>query len=105
MGELLVEQIEDDVLKKLQQRARCHGRSTEEEVRDILRTAVTGESDAPAGLETQFSEVFRDAVKSERDNRPGLGTRLATRFRGIGLNEEIQELRGYPAQPADFDDP
>jgi antitoxin FitA len=105
MGELLVEEIEDDVLNKLQQRARCHGRSTEDEVRDILRTAVAGGSEAPAGRGTQISEVFRDAVKSERDNRPGLGTRLATRFRGIGLNEEIQELRGYPAQPADFEDP
>ncbi|MEA2343287.1 MAG: hypothetical protein QOF63_1456, partial [Thermoanaerobaculia bacterium] len=37
--------------------------------------------------------------------RPGLGTRLAARFRDIGLKEEIPELRGYPAQPADFDDP
>jgi len=83
MGELLVDKIEDDVLEKLQQRARCHGRSAEEEAREILR----------------------DAVKSERDNRPGLGTRIAARFRGIGLEEEIPELRGYPAQPADFDDP
>jgi plasmid stability protein len=83
MGELLVDEIEADVLEKLQKRASSHGRSTEEEVREILR----------------------DAVKSERDNRPGLGTRLAARFRGIGLKEEIPELRGYPVQPADFDDP
>jgi hypothetical protein len=105
MGELLVDEIEEDVLKKLQQRARCHGRSTEDEVREILRKAVISESDAPVGLGTQLEEIFRDAVKSERDNRPGLGTRLAARFRGIGLKEEIPELRGYPAQPADFDDP
>lgn len=82
MSDLLVDDIEADVLEKLQQRARCHGRSTEEEVREILR----------------------EAVKSEVDNRPGLGTRLAARFRDIGLEQEIPELRGYPAQPADFDD-
>jgi plasmid stability protein len=90
MGELLVDEIEADVLEKLQERARCHGRSTEEEVREILRTAVITETAAPVGMGT---------------NRPGLGTRLAARFRDIGLKEEIPELRGYPAQPADFDDP
>jgi len=105
MGELLVDEIEADVLEKLQERARCHGRSTEEEVREILRTAVITETAAPVGLGTQLEEIFRDARKSEGDNRPGLGTRLAARFRHIGLKEEIPELRGYPAQPADFDDP
>jgi plasmid stability protein len=104
MGELLVDEIEADVLEKLQKRARCHGRTTEDEVREILRNAVTSEADAPVGLGTQLEEIFRDARKSE-DSRPGLGTRLAARFRGIGLNEEIPELRGYPVQPADFDDP
>jgi antitoxin FitA len=105
MSDLLVDDIEADVLEKLQQRARCHGRSTEEEVREILREAVISESDAPVGLGTQLEEIFRDARKSEVDNRPGLGTRLAARFRDIGLEQEIPELRGYPAQPADFDDP
>ena len=47
MSELLVDEIEDDVLEKLQKRARRHGRSTEEEVREILRNAVMSESDAP----------------------------------------------------------
>ncbi|MEA2415221.1 MAG: antitoxin FitA [Thermoanaerobaculia bacterium] len=105
MGELLVDEIEQDVLEKLQERARCHGRSTEEEVREILRTAVITETAAPFGLGTQLEEIFRDANKSDGESRPGLGTRLAARFRDIGLKEEIPELRGYPAQPADFDDP
>ena len=81
MAQLLVRQLDDDVKEKLQKRARRHGRSTEEEVREILR----------------------NAVRSEGDTRPGLGTRLAARFRKIGLKEEIPELRGYPAEPADFD--
>jgi antitoxin FitA len=79
MQRLVIDGIEDDELKKLQRRAERNGRSLQEEVREILR----------------------DAVKSEP---AGLGTLLAERFRGIGLEQEIQELRGYPAEPADFDD-
>lgn len=83
MAQLIVRQLDDDVKEKIQKRARRHGRSTEEEVREILR----------------------NAVRSEEDTRPGLGTRLAARFHKIGLKEEIPELRGYPAEPADFDKP
>jgi plasmid stability protein len=81
MGELLVDEIETDVLEKLQQRARCHGRSTEEEVREILRTAVITETAAPVGLGTQLEEIFR----------------------GVGIEEDIPELRGYPVEPIEFD--
>jgi len=77
MGELLVDEIEDDVLEKLQERARCHGRSTEEEVREILREAVITESASPVGLGTQLEEIFH----------------------GIGIEEEIPEMRGYPFKP------
>jgi len=37
MAQLVVRNLDDDVKAKLQQRARRHGRSTEEEVREILR--------------------------------------------------------------------
>ena len=40
VAQLLVRSLEDDVKAKLQQRVRRHGRSTEEEVRDILRAAA-----------------------------------------------------------------
>jgi plasmid stability protein len=53
----------------------------EEEVREILRTAVHDEERAPARL----------------------GSRIAARFAGIGLDEEIVELRGQPARPARFE--
>jgi plasmid stability protein len=82
MTQLLVDEIDDDVLEELQKRALSHGRSTKEEVREILR----------------------NAVRTEDNARPGLGTRLANRFRGIGLEQEIPELRGCPAEPADFDE-
>ena len=80
MAQLVVRNLEDDVKTKLQLRARQHGRSTEEEVREILRNAVaegTGSSE-------------------------NLGTRIAARFAGIGLDEDIPELRGYPVHSADF---
>ena len=73
--------LDDDVIDKLHQRAQRNGRSLEAEAREILI----------------------DAVKSEGSEAVGLGTRLAARFRGIGLEEEIPELRGYPAIPFEFD--
>src|SRR3990172_8890710 len=65
MAQLVVRNLDQDVKTKLQQRARRHGRSTEEEVRDILRNAVST-GGAP---------------------RPALGTRLKARFARLGLTE------------------
>jgi plasmid stability protein len=82
MAQLVVRQLDDDVKAKLQRRARQHGRSTEEEVREILRNAVKGE------------DVSRRA----------LGSRLAARFARVGLRQEIPELRGQAAQPAELEE-
>jgi antitoxin FitA len=81
MGQIVVRRLEDDVKLKLQRRARLHGRSTEEEVREILRTAVKDEGGVHAPL----------------------GSRLAARFSRLGLSEEIPELRGQPGRPADLE--
>ncbi len=81
MAQLVVRRLDEDVKLKLQRRARLHGRSTEEEVREILRTAVRDEGGA----------------------RAPLGSRLAARFSRLGLSEAIPELRGEAAQPADFE--
>lgn len=81
MAQILIRQLEDDVKAKLQRRARQHGRSTEEEVRDILRNAVRDESQPPAKL----------------------GSRIVARFANVGLDEDIAELRGQPVRPAQFD--
>jgi antitoxin FitA len=66
---------------RLQIRARRHGRSTEEEV----------------------CEILRNAVKNESAPRKPLGSRLQERFAGIGLEEDLPELRGEVAQPATFE--
>jgi antitoxin FitA len=81
VAQILIRQLEDDVKEKLQLRARRHGRSTEAEAREILRTAVRDEG----------HEITR------------LGSRIASRFARIGLDEEIPELRGQPVRPADFE--
>ena len=81
MAQLVVRNLDDDVKAKLQRRAKRHGRSTEEEVREILR----------------------GAVKEESGTRAGLGSRIAARFTQIGLDEQIPELRGELARPAQFD--
>lgn len=82
MAQILIRQLEDDTKAKLQRLASQHGRSTEEEVREILRNAVRNV-----------------------DNPPGrLGSRIAARFTGAGLTEDIAELRGQPVRPAEFDE-
>jgi plasmid stability protein len=82
MAQILVRKVEDDVKSRLRERARLHGQSLEGEVRDILR----------------------DAVKEIRGPRK-LGTEIAALFRDVGFEEgEIQEIRGYPVQPAKFDE-
>jgi antitoxin FitA len=48
MAQLVVRNIESSVKTQLQRRAKRHGRSMEEEVRDILRDAAN-EEDAPSG--------------------------------------------------------
>lgn len=84
MAQLIVRNIEESVKTKLQRRAKRHGRSMEEEVREILR----------------------DVTKNEAPKRKGLGTRIAEHFRGIGLQpgEEIQELHDIKLQIPDFEE-
>ena len=82
MAQILIRQLDDDTKAKLQRLARQHGRSTEEEVREILR----------------------NAVRNVDDRQGRLGSRIAARFEGTGLTEDITELRGEPVRPARFDD-
>jgi plasmid stability protein len=83
MAELVVRNLENAVKAKLQRRAKRHGRSMEEEVREILR----------------------DATKRESTSRKGLGTEIASLFREAGLErgEELHELPEIQIQPADFE--
>lgn len=82
MAQLVVRNLEDAVKTRLQRRARRNGRSMEEEVRDILRSAAN---------EPEKSTV-------------GLGTQIAALFKGKGHDFEVGELRGHPVTPATFDE-
>jgi plasmid stability protein len=84
MAQLIVRDIENEVKAKLQRRAKRHGRSMEEEVREILR----------------------DATKTETSSRKGLGTEIASLFRDAGLRdgEEIGEFHDLHIEPAKFDE-
>ena len=83
MGSLIVRNIPDAIKDRLKERARKHGRSMEEEVREILR----------------------DATQDKKTKRAeGLGTRISKRFRDIGLDFDIPELRGYKIESPNFDE-
>ena len=81
MAQLVVRNLDDDIKQRLRRRAHRHGRSTEAEVREILG----------------------NAVKDEQSPQSGLGSRIAAMFAGIGLDEDIPEIRGQPSRPAEFD--
>ncbi|HEX2255509.1 MAG TPA: plasmid stabilization protein [Afifellaceae bacterium] len=82
MAQLLVRNLDGDVKAKLQERARRHGRSTAEEVREILR----------------------NAVREQNSDQMPLGQAIRALFREVGFKEgEIRELRGHPLRPAEFE--
>lgn len=84
MAQILVRNLEDQVKGRLQHRAKRHGRSMEEEAREILR----------------------DALKEEEAPRRRLGSEIVALFKGQGIGlkegEEIPEWRGYPVEPINF---
>ena len=77
MAQVVVRDIEDDVKVRLKARASQHGRSMEEEVRQILREAVANHGQAPVKL----------------------GSVVAARFAGVGLTGELPRLRGRAVVP------
>jgi antitoxin FitA len=79
MSQLVVRGLEETVTVGLRRRAKRHGRSMEEEVREILR----------------------NAARSEPGALPLLGSRLAARFAGVGLDRDIPEWPGDSALPID----
>jgi plasmid stability protein len=81
MAQFVVRNLENAVKARLQRRAKRHGRSMEEEVREILRGALSQE-DVPSG---------------------GLGTEIAALYAKGGADFDIPELRGHKIKPAVFE--
>lgn len=80
MSQLVVRNLDADVKARLKRRAKRHGRSMEEEIREILGNAAR--------------DSGRPVAK--------LGTRIAARFARTGLRSELPELRGQAARPAEL---
>jgi antitoxin FitA len=81
MAQLVVRNLEDEVKAQLRERAARHGRSMEEEVREILRAAAM--KDGPVG-------------------GGGLGTRIVARFSGSGLGVDLPEMPGWEMRVPSF---
>lgn len=80
MAQLIVRNLEESVKAALQERARIHGHSMEEEARQILRLAAREPARTPAPM----------------------GTQIAALFAGDGLDAPLPELRGEAAQAMDL---
>jgi len=82
MAQFVVRNLDEDLKAALKRQAAAHGCSMEEEVRRILRRAVTEQPAASTGL----------------------GTRIAERFAALGLDQPLPELRGQEIEPMALDD-
>jgi antitoxin FitA len=80
MGQLLVRNVEDDLIRRLKERAAAHGRSAEAEHRCILEQALraSGESFAERAARWRRLTAGREATDSaelirtdrDRDHQP-----------------------------------
>jgi plasmid stability protein len=55
-------------------------------------------------MEEEVREILRNAANETERPAVGLGTEIASLVRGSGLKFEVEELRGYPAKPLNFDE-
>ena len=81
MAQVIVRNLDENLKAALKQRALRHGRSMEEEVRQILRRAVN-EEPAPTKM---------------------LGSCIADRFADVGLDSSLPEFHGQSIDPVMFD--
>jgi len=83
MAQILVRNLEEQVKGRLQHRAKRHGRSMEEEAREILRNALREEETPTRGLGSEIVALFSGS--------------------GVYLDEPTQEIRGMRMEIPDFE--
>ena len=83
MAQLIVRNLENDIRDRIRALAELHGCSMEEEVRQILRSAVLASAARPAHVQP-------------------LGTRMSERFARIGLTEDRAQLPPRTLEPPSF---
>ena len=81
-AQIVVRKLDGETKARLQQRAKLHGRSVEEEVREILREPTRTEATPPRKLGDEMKALFGKV--------------------GLEPDEEIQELRGIRLRAPDF---
>jgi len=80
VAQIVVRKLDDDVKRRLRERAQRRGKSMEAEARDILTEAVEAADKPPLRL----------------------GSAIAALFADIGLDDDIEEFRGE-VRPAEFE--
>ena len=83
MAQILVRKLDARLKTRLQTRAKRHGRSMEEEAREILRNALREKEVPDVGFGTASVALFSG--------------------QGISLDEPIQEIRGMRMEIPDFE--
>ncbi|MBI3478864.1 MAG: plasmid stabilization protein [Nitrosomonadales bacterium] len=83
MTNLTIHNLDESLTNKLRIHAQQHGRTIEEEARQILRLAVSEPS----------------------PNTGGLGSRISKRFTEVGGVELPQPVRSLPRQQVNFGEP
>lgn len=53
----------------------------------------------PLTMEEEVRQILRRAVSEEAQARPKLGSRIAARFAGAGLTQPLPELHGETIEP------
>jgi plasmid stability protein len=76
MGQMLVRNVDDEVVRRIRKRAAAHGRSVEAEHRAILESAVRLPDEPPAEVARRFLQEIKDGgpdsaamIRAERDAR------------------------------------
>ena len=84
MASITIRNLEDDTKHRMKLRAALHGRSMEEEARDILRRA-TAQEDTPVNLVTSVRNRLSTADRMDLPLPP----REATQAPHLSLSEEV----------------
>jgi plasmid stability protein len=58
LNNITISNLDDDIKSRLRKRAEKHGRSIEEEAREILRLALTENHEHPLNLATMLEQRF-----------------------------------------------
>jgi len=59
MASITIRRLDDDLKERLRRRAARHGRSMEDEVRELLRTTLSREASEPDNLAERIQARFR----------------------------------------------